>query len=128
MSGKIKITEEFPFTVPILAEVCDWHPYFIRALMPPPDHFSGTTPRWRINSLPAYKAALCVAVGSREPRVLCLRDATPSDWPEIVAFFHKEEDATRCQKWFVAQFWTFPRGKEIEHLRQSVEKFGGTAR
>lgn len=124
----IKVRETFPVTVPSLSRDSGYHPELVKHLMPPPDHYSGTTPRWKADrSMPSYGVAVLLPAGEKEPAVKELWEITPSDIPNVAAWLGTLEMGKAIMKAYLQNYWSIPTGQERRWIEQQVTQMGGKA-
>lgn len=118
---KTKITEEFPVTMPRLLAVNPTLPaWLVRKFMTSPDHWSGTTPRWR--STPLFPVIRCaMKLSGNEP---VLRELNEVGVNYSGQFFSTVEAAVSAQKESVRNFFSL-RGTTKDALITIAKKHGG---
>lgn len=121
------ITKDFPITVPKLFGASGLHPKLIKKLMPKPDHFSGTTPRWKQGrELPIKKAiALILPPGEKVPITKAADAVTPADIPNVVAWIPCGESVDELRRDYMRHYWESTKGRERAWITNRAKEMGG---
>lgn len=118
----MKITEEFPLTVPQLSVAHRLNPAVLLALMPAPHHLSGRTPRWRRVTAPAaWTHVISMPHGSREPKIVKARDLSRGDARDVVCWCSTEASAHSLMSSYMLNFWSIKSGDERVWLKARQE-------
>ena len=122
----MKITEEFPLTVPRLCEQSGYHPELVKKLMPAADHHSGTTPRWKaVRQLPTWRAVLLLPIREKMPEVKAMADIQPADLPTVIVWLDSMETAVKIRQDYVKEFWSIKAGTEAAWSKAHALQLGG---
>lgn len=122
----MKITEEYPLTVPRLCQDSGYHPELVKKLMPAADHHSGTTPRWLSSrQLPDWRAAVILPPREKMPVVKAMAEILPADLPNVIVWLGDMETAITIRQDYVKAFWTTRAGGEREWIRNRAKELGG---
>lgn len=125
----MKITEEYPITVPSLAASTGWHPALIRLLMPKADHWSGTTPRWRYErTLPTWRAACIMAPREKMPTIKAVADLLPGDLEAVIGWLDSVEAGHDLRRTFAKEYWQIQAGRERDWVKARIVHLGGEVR